>query len=684
MPEEKKVDLIKRDNLGIIVIQNPPYNTLTTEIFLSLKKVLEDLKNDSAIKVVILTGKGLFSTGAEVKEIWQIAKNNDLKKGKELLVLANSVPDLIENLGKPVIAVIDGYCLGGGNELALACTARIAAETAQFGQPEINLGIMPGMGGTQRLPRLINLEKALMMLLLGSFISAKEAKEINLVDEVVPQKDLVRSAKELALRILEKPIERKFNQFSPQEFERIITSEKFQVLMKSKSPDAVQAILKAVKEGMTLPLAEALKLEQQLFAELVMTEGAKKAIAKFLKIEDKPKEQPKTTSVSTETGVSQQEYDILRKTLRDFAKAEIEPKIEQMEREERILPEIMKKMADLGFFGICYPEKYGGAGFGKTGYCMIFEELSRVHASTAVTVGAHIGLACGAIYLFGTEEQKQKYLRAGIEGKMIGAFALTEPNAGSDAANIQTTAIKKGNKWIINGSKQFITNGDFADFMIVIAQTDPFLGLKGLAAFIIETKWPGFSVVSLEHKMGIKASRTAQIAFDNLEVPEENMLGQIGDGFKIAMNTLNGGRLGLAAGCLGVSKAAFEIAYKHAVQRVQFGKPLIEQEVIQCYFAEMRAKIYMMEMAVYGAAKEADRGEDIRLEAAILKLTCSEFCSEIVDTSLQILGGYGYMEDYPLARMYRDARINRIFEGTNEIQKLMIFKEIFKSGGKID
>jgi alkylation response protein AidB-like acyl-CoA dehydrogenase len=354
-----------------------------------------------------------------------------------------------------------------------------------------------------------------------------------------------------------------------------------------------------------------------------------------------------------------------------------------MEKEERILPEIMKKMADLGFYGICFPEKYGGSGFGKTGYCLIFEELTRVHPSTAVTVGAHIGLACGAIYLYGSEAQKQKYLKAGIEGKMIGAFALTEPEAGSDAANIQTTAVKKGNKWILNGNKQFITNGDIADFIIVIAQTNKFLGTKGLTAFIIETKWPGFSVVGLEHKMGIKASRTAQIAFDNLEVPEENVLGEIGSGFKIAMNVLNGGRLGLAAGCLGMAKAAFELAYKHAETRVQFGKPIIKQDKIRQYLAEMRADIFILESAIYATAKRADLGEDIREEAAILKLFASEISGQIIDKALQIHGGYGYMEDYPICRMYRDARINRIFEGTNEIQHLMIFKEIFKSNGKI-
>jgi alkylation response protein AidB-like acyl-CoA dehydrogenase/enoyl-CoA hydratase/carnithine racemase len=679
-----KVKVIRENNLGIVLIQNLPWNTLSSEVFKELKKALEDLKNEKTIKVVVITGKGVFSVGADVKEIYEIAKNNEIEKGKELLKLANSVPDLIENLGKPTIAKIDGYCLGGGNEIAMACTYRIASDLAQFGQPEINLGIMPGMGGTQRLPRLIGIEKALYMLILGKIISANEAKEIGLVDEVVPQNELTNKIREIALKLLERPVERKYFQFDPVKFEQIVNSNEFQVLMQAKSPEAVNAILKAVKEGMNLPLTQALKLEQELFANLVMTERARKSLAKFLKIEEKPKEEVRVCSKNLETAVSEEEYKMLRKTIREFAKREIEPKINQMEKEERILPEIMKKMSDLGFFGVCYPEKYGGSGFGKIGYCILFEELARVHPSTAVTVGAHVGLASQTIYLYGTEEQKQKYLRAAIEGKMIGAFALTEAQAGSDAANIKTIASKNGNKWILNGSKQFITNGDITDFIIVIAQTNKLLGIKGLTAFIIETKWPGFSVVRVEEKMGIKASRTAQLAFDNLEVPEENILGQIGEGFKIAMNVLNTGRIGLAAGCLGMAKEAFELALNHAKERVQFGKPLIKQDKIKEYLASMRADIFLMESAIYNTAKKADLGEDIREEAAILKLFCSETSSKIIDTALQIFGGYGYTEDYPICRMYRDSRINRIFEGTNEIQHLLIFKEIFKSDGKID
>lgn len=696
-----KVEVKKRDERGWIIIKNPPQNTLSTEVFLELKKHLEELKKDKSIKVVIIMGEGLFSTGAEVTEINQMAQKGDQAEIKKLLEMAHDIVSSIENLGKPTIAAINSYCLGGGNEIAMACTARIATEEAQFGQPEINLGIMPGLGGTQRLPRLIGLEQALKMLITGTMsISAKQAKEMGLIDEVVPTDDdsqLRAKAKEFATKILAQPIERKTLELRPLELHQLVASEIFQALLEPKSQAAAGAIIRVVRDGMNLPLAEALKLEIEEFAKLLVTPDAKEGLTAFTSVPRRKPDFPSLAKVKTEkeaeikpeekapesTPQTEQELQMLRKTIHDFARKEIEPHIEEMEASERVPSELLKKMAQLGFFGVCFPEKYGGSDFGKIGYCVLFEELARVHASTAVVAGAHVGIGAGPIALFGTEEQKKKYLTAAICGKMLGAFALTEPEAGSDAANVQTTAVKEGNKWIINGTKQFITNGDIADFVITIAQTDKFLGTNGLTAFIVEKTFPGFSVVGTEKKMGIHASTTATLAFDNMEVPEENILGGIGEGFKIFMTTLNYGRLGLAAGCLGMAKAAFELAYKHASQRKQFGKFLIEQEAIQFYFAEMRADIQLMESTVYDVARKADQGKDIREEAAILKLKCSEMCSDIIDKALQIHGGYGYIEDYPICRMYRDARINRIFEGTNEIQKLLIFKEIYKNGGKI-
>src|SRR3989344_8101101 len=232
--------------------------------------------------------------------------------------------------------------------------------------------------------------------------------------------------------------------------------------------------------------------------------------------------------------------------------------------------ELFDQMGEMVFFAASYPEEYGGAGLGKTAYCVVFEELSRVHGSSAVVAGAHMGLACGAILIGGNEVQKQKYLKAGLEGKMMGAFALTEPSAGSDAGNIKTSAVKKDGGWMLNGSKRFITNGADADFTIVIAQTDPFLKKDGLAAFIVETKSPGYKVSRIEHKIGIKGSRTVELALEDIFVPDENLLGEVGGAFKMFMKTLNGGRLGLGAGCLGSSKRALELAYDHALNRQQF------------------------------------------------------------------------------------------------------------------
>ncbi len=697
----KYIETKVSDQMGIIVIQNPPRNNLSTPVMMELQSAFKEMEKNDAVEVVILTGKGLFSTGADVTEIWQIAQSNDVEKAKELLAKANSVANTIEDLTKPVIAAIDGYCLGGGNEIAMACGIRVASDQAQFGQPEINLGIMPGMGGTQRLPRLVtDVKKAVYMLVAGNIISARDAHAIRLVDFVVPQKDLIAKTKEIAKIIMEG--DKEFDDLSSQLarperteadkqkiIEMISEDANFKTLSASKSPDAVQVILRAVVDGLFFSADEALSLEQQLFAELVMKESAKKGLAKFLKIQ-LPEEKKETVAAPSAPQQAivpsdlSEEYKLLKETARDFVKNEIRPNVEKMESEEQIPRALFEKMAELGFFGTAFPEKYGGSDFGKTGYCIVMEELSRAHGSTAALVGAHTGLACGAIYIGGTEAQKQKYLRAGLEGKMIGAFALTEPGAGSDAANVQTTAVFKDDKWILNGRKQFITNGDIADFVVVIAQTDKFLGQKGLAAFIVDKGSKGFSVGKIEKKMGIRASRTAGLVFDNVEVSADALLGGVGQGFKIFMQTLNGGRLSLAAGCLGAAKEAFELAYAYASQRQQFDKTLIEFEAIQFYFAEMRAKIYMMEQAVYQAAAKFDQGKDVRLEAAIVKLQCSELGSEVIDTALQVFGGYGYMEEYPIERLYRDARINKLFEGTNEIQKLFIFKEIYSSGGEIE
>jgi len=314
----------------------------------------------------------------------------------------------------------------------------------------------------------------------------------------------------------------------------------------------------------------------------------------------------------------------------------------------------------------------------------VAEELSRVHPSTALLYGAHTSLACGAVNIAGNEEQKEKYLKPAIAGDMFGAFALTEPNAGSDAAGIDTIAEEKDGFWVLNGKKQFITNGDFADFVVVIAQTDKLLGEKGLTAFIVETKWSGFSVGKHEDKTGLRASHTVQLFLDNVKVPKENMLGKVGEGFKIAMKTLNGGRLGLGAGCIGISRACYELAFKYAGERKQFGQTINMFQANQFALAMMATKIKFMEYAVYQVAQKTDAGEDTRLESAMVKLMCSEMCWEIADSAMQVFGGYGLIKDYVIEMFWRDCRYNRVFEGTNQIQQLLIFKELFKSDGVLD
>lgn len=678
------VELFKKDRLAVITVANPPNNILSSDVLFKLKECLEDVQTDHDIHNIVLTGKILFSTGASVEEIYKLAQMGDPAKVQELLTQANDIVNAIERLskGKLVVAAIEKYCLGGGNEIAMACNYRIATESAHFGQPEIRLGIIPGMGGTQRLPRLVGVAKALPLLLTGGMISASEAKEIGLVTEVVPDGELIKRVKDFIKSANVKEVD----------YQRLIDETVFEtdsingVIANSKFPDACRMIIQAVRDGMKMELNEALSLEQKLFAQIVITDKVRGRLEAFLGIKkEAPKSEVVPENKNDEKSVcgeineddTTEMLKMTRESIREFAVRNLtDANIEKMEVEKHVFPEIIQEMAQSGFFEIPFT-------LGKTGYCVLLEEISRKHGSLATVIGAHLGLSCVPIHLFGTEEQKAKYLKAGMEGKMLGAFALTEPNAGSDAFSLATIAEKKNDTWVLNGSKQFITNGNIADFIILFAQTNKDLKNEGIAAFIVERNWKGVSVGEPENKMGLHASQTVSITLEDVEVPKENLLGRIGQGYKIAMITLNGGRLSLAAGCLGAAKEAFELAYNYAGQRRQFKKLLLEQQIIQQYFAEMRAKIHMMEVGIYAAAKKADLGEDFRMEAAILKLMCSEMSGEIIDKALQIFGGYGYIRDYKIERMYRDSRINQIFEGTNEIQKLDIFKNVFKDSGKI-
>ena len=376
-----------------------------------------------------------------------------------------------------------------------------------------------------------------------------------------------------------------------------------------------------------------------------------------------------------------EEQKMLREVAQKFADRELRPRAAEIDEKEEIPRGIIDKAAELGFLGVAFPPEYGGGGFGELGYCLMLEEISRGCNSTAVVIGGHESLGTMAIYLAGTEEQKQKYLRPMAEGKLLGAFALTEPGAGSDASALKTTAVRCGDGFLLNGSKTFITNGNIADVLVVFAVTDPEKRVHGgITAFIIEKNWTGFRAGKPEKKMGIRGSHTTDLFFENLQVSKENVLGSIGDGFKVAMQTLDVARVSLAAQCLGASKEMLGLSIKHANERKQFGKPIAEQQAVQIMLADMASDIYQAESIVYRTAWMIDNGIPCSRESAICKLTVTEVVCRVADRAMQVHGGMGYMRDYPIERFYRDARVNRIFEGTNEIQHLVIARDVIKKG----
>ena len=373
-----------------------------------------------------------------------------------------------------------------------------------------------------------------------------------------------------------------------------------------------------------------------------------------------------------------EEHEMIRKMVRDFAENEVAPTAAERDEEERFDREIFDKMAELGLTGIPWPEEYGGIGSDYLAYCIAIEELSRVCASTGVTLSAHTSLAGWPIYKFGSEEQKQKYLRPMAQGEKIGAYGLTEPSSGSDAGGMRTTAKLVGDEYIINGSKVFITNGGIADTYVVFALTDPESKQKGTSAFIIEKDFPGFSVGKKEKKLGIRSSPTTEIIFDECRVPKENLLGKEGDGFKIAMMTLDGGRNGIAAQAVGIAQGALDAAVDYAKERVQFGKPISAQQGIGFKLAEMATGVEASRLLTYQAAWLESVGLPYGKESAMSKLFAGDTAMKVTTEAVQVFGGYGYTKDYPVERFMRDAKITQIYEGTQEIQKLVISRMITK------
>ena len=376
-----------------------------------------------------------------------------------------------------------------------------------------------------------------------------------------------------------------------------------------------------------------------------------------------------------------EDQQMLRDMTRKFVENEIKPLARQIDEQELIPPELVGKLREQGFFGIPFAEEYGGVGAGELGYCVVLEEMGRGSSSVAVMLAAHTSIGTMAIYLDGTEEQKQKFLPALCAGEKIAAFALTEPGAGSDAAAISTMAVPDGDDYLLNGSKIYITNGDVAEVFSVFAVTNKSLGVRGgITALIVESDMPGFSRGPKEKKMGIRGTGTCELFFKDVRVPKSNVIGKVGLGFVTAMKTLDVGRLGLGAACVGASKELIDLSINHASQRVQFGEPIIRKQAIQWMLAEMGSETFAMESMVYHAAWMADQGIKFSREAAMVKLFCSECLDRIVDKAVQIHGGMGYMQDYPVEMFYRDSRINRIFEGTNEVQRMVIAGEMARKG----
>lgn len=369
-----------------------------------------------------------------------------------------------------------------------------------------------------------------------------------------------------------------------------------------------------------------------------------------------------------------EEQKMVRDMARSFAQEKVLPLAAELDRSHRFPKELVEEMAQLGLMGMMVPPEYGGGGMGTLSYVLALEELARACASTAVIMSVNNSLTAAPIEHFGTEEQKKRFLPPLAKGEHLGCYCLSEPSAGSDAANQKTTAVLKGDKWILNGTKNFITNGREADTAIVFAVTDKEKRHKGITAFIVDTDHPGWKVVKLEEKLGITASSTAQIVLEDCEVPKENVLGGVGEGFTVAMHTLDGGRIGIATQALGIARAAFEESVKYAKQREAFGRPISQFQAIQFMIADMATRIDAARLLIWRAADLKDRNLPHSQEASMAKLYASETAMWVTTKAVQIHGGYGYTKDYPVERHFRDAKITEIYEGTSEIQRLVISK----------
>jgi alkylation response protein AidB-like acyl-CoA dehydrogenase len=367
---------------------------------------------------------------------------------------------------------------------------------------------------------------------------------------------------------------------------------------------------------------------------------------------------------------------LIKETAADFATKRIYPNAQAWDEEEKLPQDVLHELAELGYFGMMLPEEYGGLGFSTVTYNCAMEELAAASAGLMITLSVHNSLCCEAIYRFGSDELKQKYLSDMAAGKIIGAYCLTEPNAGTDAASIKTAAVKKGDTYVINGTKAFVTNAGLAGLFIVFAVTDPAKGPKGISCFAVPAA--GMTIGAKEKKMGMKASDTREVSFVDVVVPEGNRIGEDGTGFKTAVILLNNGRIGVAFQALGIARSAMAEAVKYSKERQQFGQPICNFQAIQFKLAEMATKIEAGRLLAFRAAAMKDAGENVATESSMAKLFCSRICNEVVNEAVQIHGGYGYMKEYAVERYFRDARVTEIYEGTTEAQKMVISRQLLK------
>jgi len=378
-----------------------------------------------------------------------------------------------------------------------------------------------------------------------------------------------------------------------------------------------------------------------------------------------------------------EDHRLVRETARSFAQEVLARDVAERDEKEIFPEEAVKQLGELGFLGIMVPEAWGGAGMDALSYVLIVEELAKVDASVAAIVSVQNSLVNEILLKFGTPAQKEAYLKPLASGKFLGAFALSEPQAGSDPASLTTTAQKDGSYYVLNGTKNFITTGSHADVLMVFATLNRSKGYKGICAFIVEKGTPGFQVTKREKKMGLRSSDTCELSFEDCRIPRESLVGEEGRGLRIALTALDGGRIGIAAQALGIAEASFEAALRYAQQRRQFGRPILEFQAIQFKLATMATEIEASRLLTYRAAMRKDGGEDYVLDASMAKLKASEVAVHCSREALQIFGGYGYTRDFPVERYFRDAKITEIYEGTSEIQRLVIAREILKREGRI-